>query len=263
MCQGLTILKLPCKNPSKKYNGLCFQHKSQDVKDRLLKKINISNEVIEKLRDEILYLKREIRNSVSLSKFRDLNDNKGLKTEFMYLGRNYKFITYRKEYIDSLNRGKLNDGEYIKDLELKIESLKKKKTFNKKKPKNDNYKVIKKENESLKEAVDTLKKRIKIHSELSEISYKYEIIDSFINKTVEDSTGRIRDYNTGVYNKINDFMKIQDINKICRDSLNLSANEFLEKFKEIRAKRNTICHPVVKSKDNKNILEATKYYMVE
>lgn len=277
MCQGLTISKLSCRNPSEKYHGFCFQHKKQahnqnleiennnlkKVNLKLSKKLNIANDVIDTLGDEISYLKMEVRNSVPLSKFRDINENKNLVTDFNYFGANYQYITFRKDYIDSIFMKNFLYDNLIKNYKLEIESLKnrpKSTTFFKKQP-NDKYQIIKKENESLKEAVDTLKKRIQVHSELSKISYKYEILDTFINKTVEENTGRIRDYGAGIYNKITDFMRIRNISKICIDTLGITSEEFYKQFISLRNTRNETCHPRLKNRDLKNISKVIVQYI--
>ena len=168
----------------------------------------------------------------------------------------YKINTH--ENIVGLYREIADRGETIKKLNSELEKIKRRPA--KSKP-NDNYKIIKRENDDLRESVRTLKERVAAHSAISKICYSYELFDAFINETVEKITNYKRDYGAGIYNKITDFMRIRNINKICLDNLSISSAEFYEIFNNLRDTRNETCHPRLKKRDSKNITSAVNHYL--
>jgi hypothetical protein len=129
------------------------------------------------------------------------------------------------------------------------------------KPPNNNYKEIKKENEKLNKAVQSLKERVAVHSSISKVCYTYEAFDKYINDTVERITGHIRDYPAGIYNKITDFMRIKNISKICYSDLGITASDFYKQFIDLRNDRNRTCHPQLKKRDKKRVADFIVDYL--
>jgi hypothetical protein len=142
---------------------------------------------------------------------------------------------------------------------LKKAITKKSVTVNK--PPNDNYKEIKKENEKLNKAVQSLKERVAVHSSISKVCYTYEAFDKYINDTVERITGHTRDYPAGIYNKITDFMRIKNISRICYSDLGITASDFYKQFIDLRNDRNRTCHPPLKKRDKKRVADFIVDYL--
>lgn len=162
-------------------------------------------------------------------------------------GKSHMYIIARSEDIANLHQ----EIDHLKKTIAKKQPISRKPVVRNKPT--DNYKEVKKENDKLNKAVESLKERVATHSAISKVCYTYEAFDEYINDTVERITGYTRDYPAGIYNKISDFMRIKSINKICYKELGISSAEFYKQFTELRDERNRTCHPPLKKRDKKKI----------
>ena len=165
--------------------------------------------------------------------------------------------TSGENYIYNISRSSDIEALHNEIKRLKFENKK----LNVKGKPNNNYKEIKKENDKLKEAVESLKERVAAHSAISKVCYTYEAFDKYINDTVERITGYTRDYPAGIYNKITDFMRIKNISRICYSDLGITASDFYKQFIDLRNDRNRTCHPQLKKRDKKRVADFIVDYL--
>lgn len=107
--------------------------------------------------------------------------------------------------------------------------------------------LTKKENQRLKQELKILQSRVEKNITLTD----YGIFDKYICDTVEQHTGRKRDFYNGVKNNITDFLRIETVGEIIKKDFNISVVEFIRVFKELKTHRIIAAHPVINRNMNK------------